>query len=266
MQSELLTVSSQDIDQAIHVIDHGALWLCLKGSASLGIDLGKWSVRRDTAVIFFPGDVVRWHDISPDFLARVIRYSPEALRSACLNMEHSIYSLLREDHLCMREDVVEHVIKSMFRIFDFYFADEMVSDVDNIVNSQLRSFFMGFNSYISNLYKGNATQGASRTVVLFNKFMELVKTEYREAHKVEWFADKLNISRKYLGIIVKDQTGVTPKKILDDYVILQLQLSLRATQKPMKQIAAEFHFTDVSVMTRYFKAHTGTNPLKYRNS
>lgn len=266
MQSELLIVSSQSVDMGLHVIEHGALWLCLQGSASLGIDLDRWKIGKDTAIIFFPGDVVRWHDVSSDFQAKVIRYSPDMLRSACLNVEHSIYSLLREDRVCGRAGVVEHVVKNMFRILDFYFADNMISDVDDIVNAQLRSFFVGYNSFVSNANNGVPTQGASRTVMLFNEFMKLVKTEFREAHEVSWFADRLNISRKYLGIIVKNHTGVTPKRIIDEYIILQLQLALRTTQKPMKMIAAEFHFADASVMTRYFKAHTGINPLKYRNS
>ncbi len=266
MQSELLTVSARSIDTTIHVIEHGALWLCQQGSASLGIDLDSWEMGKDTVIIFFPGDVVRWHDISSDFQAKVIRYSSEMLRSACLNVEHSTYSLLREDRVCGRTGVVEHVIKNMFRILDFYFADDMISDVDNIVNAQLRSFFVGYNSFVSNANTDVPTQGASRTVTIFNEFMKLVKTEFHEAHEVSWFADRLNVSRKYLGVIVKNHTGVTPKRIIDEYIILQLQLALRTTQKPMKMIASEFHFADASVMTRYFKAHTGINPLKYRNS
>ena len=265
MDTQLLTLSPHDIDRAIHVIDHGALWLCLEGEASLGIDLDKWHMSQDSVIVFFPGDVVQWHDMTDDFRVKVISYSSEILRSACLNIEHSIYSLLHDDRLCQRQDVVDHVVKNMFRILDFYFDDRRITDVDNIVNAQLRSFFMGYNSFVTNHSEGNVTQGASRTVMLFNRFMELVKTAYREAHEVAWFADRLHISRKYLGIIVKERTGFTPKKIIDEYVILQLQLTLRTTQKPMKMIASEFHFADVSVMTRYFKSHTGINPLKYRN-
>lgn len=265
MKPELLTLSPSAIDKTIHVINHGALWLCLEGTAELGIDLDKWKIRKDTVIIFFPDDVVQWQNISSDFQARVMRYSPETLRSACLNIEHSIYSTLRDDRVCKNADVVEHVIKNMFRILDFYFTDSLISDLEDIVNSQLRSFFIGFNCYVSNSTNGMQTQGASRTVTLFNGFMTLVKTKYHEAHEVSWYADKLNISRKYLGMIVKTHTGVTPKKIVDEYIILQLQLTLRTTQKPMKQIASEFHFADASVMTRYFKSHTGINPLAYRN-
>ena len=266
MQSQLLTVSPCSIERSIHAIDHGAVYLCMEGTAEVGINFDLWRLEKDTAVIFFPGDVVQWRDISSDFSVRVIRYSAETLRSASMNMEHSIYSRLRGERMCVRKDVVEHVIKNMFRILDFYFSDNFIRDTDSIVDAQLRSFFMGFNDYITNLNNDSAKLEASRTDTLFNQFMELVQTEYREAHEVAWFANRLNISRKYLGAIVKGRTGVTPKKIIDECITLQLQLALRTTQKPLKQIASDFHFADTSVLTRYFKSHTGVNPLKYRNS
>ena len=266
MQSQLITVLPQSIDSSIHAIDHGAVYLCQEGTAEVGINFDRWRVEKDTAVIFFPGDVVQWHGVSGDFSARVIRYSAELLRSASVNMEHSIYSRLRGERMCKRRDVVEHVLKNMFKILDFYFSDDLIRDTDSIVDAQLHSFFMGFNDYITNLNNDSATLEASRTDTLFNQFMELVQTEYRQSHEAIWFADRLHISRKYLGVIVKKRTGVTPKRIIDECITLQLQLALRTTQKPMKQIAAEFHFADVSVMTRYFKTHTGINPLKYRNS
>lgn len=266
MTSTLTILSPESIDHAIHAINHGAIYLCTEGTASLSINFDVWQLEGLSMVIFFPGDVVQWHGVSDDFKGKAVCYSAETLRSASRNMEHSIYSLLRKDRMCVKKDVVNCVIMNMFNILDFYFTDSLISDTDNIVESQLRSFFIGFNDYITSLNTGRTMMESSRTDTLFNQFMELVETEYLEAHDVAWFADRLHISRKYLGMIVKNRTMLTPKKIIDEYVMLQLQLALRTTQKPLKQIAADFHFADSSVLTRYFKAHTGMNPLKYRNS
>ena len=266
MQSELLLLSALSVDSSIHAVNHGAICICRKGTAEVSVNFDRWKLEEDSVIVFFPGDVIRWRNTSGDFQASAIRYSSEILRTACMNMEHSVYSRLRADRICTKKEVVESVVKSMFRTLDFYFADTLAHDTDNIVISQLRSFFTGYNDYVTHLNDESALLEASRTDTLFNQFMELVQTEYHKAHEVAWFAAQLNISRKYLGIIVKNKTGVTPKKIIDECIILQLQLALRTSQKPLKLIASEFHFADASVLTRYFKAHTGMNPLKYRNS
>ena len=73
-----------------------------------------------------------------------------------------------------------------------------------------------------------------------------------------------NISRKYLGIIVSGKTGFPPKRIIDEYIVLRLKLAMRTSKRSLKQIAADFHFSDQSALTRYFRTHVGMSPQQYR--
>ncbi len=73
-----------------------------------------------------------------------------------------------------------------------------------------------------------------------------------------------NISRKYLGIIVSGKTGFPPKHIIDEYIVLRLKLAMRTSKRSLKQIAADFHFSDQSALTRYFRTHVGMSPQQYR--
>lgn len=74
----------------------------------------------------------------------------------------------------------------------------------------------------------------------------------------------MNISRKYLGIVVRGRMGMPPKRIIDGYIILQLKLALRTSRRSLKQLANDFAFSDQSALTRYFRDHTGTTPQQYR--
>lgn len=108
---------------------------------------------------------------------------------------------------------------------------------------------------------GKSTQ---RTEELFTRFMQLLEDEYHKGHEVNYYADRMNITRKYLGIIVKNKTGLTPKQIIDEYIILHLKLKMRTSQNSLKQIADEYHFSDQSALTRYFRTHVGISPQQYR--
>jgi len=94
--------------------------------------------------------------------------------------------------------------------------------------------------------------------------MELLTTEYRQGHEVNYYADRMNISRKYLGIVVRGRMDMPPKRIIDGYIILQLKLALRTSRRSLKQLAHDFSFSDQSALTRYFRDHTGTTPQQYR--
>ncbi|MGN0206087.1 MAG: helix-turn-helix domain-containing protein, partial [Muribaculaceae bacterium] len=63
---------------------------------------------------------------------------------------------------------------------------------------------------------------------------------------------------------VKQNTGKSPKTIIDQYLVLQLKKTLSRTPLSVKQIAWEYHFNDTAFLCRYFKAHTGRTPQQFR--
>jgi AraC family transcriptional regulator, transcriptional activator of pobA len=83
---------------------------------------------------------------------------------------------------------------------------------------------------------------------------------------VSYYAQRLNITPKYLNTISKSITGHTAKSIIDHYVVLKLKVDLSGSDCPIKQIAWNYNFSDVSFFTRYFRLHTGTTPTAYRKS
>ena len=101
---------------------------------------------------------------------------------------------------------------------------------------------------------------------LFNDFMMLMERDYKTSRDVGYYAEKMNITPKYLTNIVKQVTEHTPKAIIDQYTILQLKMQLKRTSLSIKQLAWEYHFTDVSFFCRYCKKHTGLTPQQVREA
>lgn len=99
---------------------------------------------------------------------------------------------------------------------------------------------------------------------MFNRFMMLVERDYKLSRDVAYYASQMNITPKYLTLIVRQMTHETPKHIIDHYTILQLKLQLTASRQSVKEIAWEYHFNDVSFFCRYFKRHTGLTPMEIR--
>ncbi len=99
---------------------------------------------------------------------------------------------------------------------------------------------------------------------LFNRFMMLMERDYKQSRDVNYYANLMNITSKYLTNIVRQVTGHTPKTIIDQYVILQLKMQLKRSGQSIKEMAWEYHFTDVSFFCRYIKKHTGLTPQQLK--
>ena len=54
--------------------------------------------------------------------------------------------------------------------------------------------------------------------------------------------------------------------LINEYVVMQLKLSLCSGNTSMKMLAGEYNFSDLSFFCRYFKQHTGMTPMQFVKS
>ena len=200
------------------------------------------------------------------FQVEILKYNPSLLREASLQLEQTVYSSLREDRCRQDTPVVTNIINGMFGLLKVYFDQSECTCISQLVLCQLKAFFIGFHEYLQRNPQYRPDEVKSyRVRELFNRFMMLLESDYKISRDVNYYAEQMNISSKYLTNIVNQVTGHTPKTIIDQYVILQLKMHLKRTTQSIKEMAWEFHFADVSFFCRYFKKHTGLTPQQIRS-
>lgn len=247
------------------VLTYGAILICRKGKAMLNVNYKDWELYEGAVITLFPNDVVELK-VDGDFEVEILKYNPSLLREASLQLEQTVYSSLREDRCRQDTPVVTNIINGMFGLLKVYFDQSECTCISQLVLCQLKAFFIGFHEYLqrNSQYRPDEVK-SYRVRELFNRFMMLLEKDYKISRDVNYYAEKMNISSKYLTNIVNQVTGHTPKTIIDQYVILQLKLHLKRSTQSIKEMAWEFHFADVSFFCRYFKKHTGLTPQQIRS-
>ena len=276
------------------VLTYGAILICRKGKARLNVNYKDWELYEGAVITLFPNDVVELKvdgdfkslqtengdckspetengdckspQTANSFQAEILKYNPSLLREASLQLEQTVYSSLREDRCRQDTPVVTNIINGMFGLLKVYFDQSECTCISQLVLCQLKAFFIGFHEYLQRNPQYRPDEVKSyRVRELFNRFMMLLERDYKISRDVNYYAEKMNISSKYLTNIVSQVTGHTPKTIIDQYVILQLKMHLKRTTQSIKEMAWEFHFADVSFFCRYFKKHTGLTPQQIRS-
>lgn len=247
------------------VIDYGMILLCTEGEANIRVHFSEWLLKPGAVITLFPGDVVSITHKSEEFKAETLRYAASLLREASLQLEHTVYSELKTDRCRTESATLTSIVSNMFALLRLYFEQEGCSCLDQLVLLQLKAFFLGFYDYLyRNPIKRTADNGSPRTRELFNRFMRELENRYRQSRDVSFYAELLNISPKYLNIVTQRITSHTIKTIIDQYVVLQIKQSLTTEEMSIKQLAWEYHFSDLSFFCRYFKQHTGMTPQQFR--
>ena len=293
-EASLFRSCLEEWQEGPQVLTYGAILICRKGKAMLNVNYKDWELYEGAVITLFPNDVVELKvdgdckspetengdcrspetengdckspQTANSFQAEILKYNPSLLREASLQLEQTVYSSLREDRCRQDTPVVTNIINGMFSLLKVYFDQSECTCISQLVLCQLKAFFIGFHEYLQRNPQYRPDEVKSyRVRELFNRFMMLLERDYKISRDVNYYAEQMNISSKYLTNIVNQVTGHTPKTIIDQYVILQLKMHLKRTTQSIKEMAWEFHFADVSFFCRYFKKHTGLTPQQIRS-
>ena len=260
-------ITPSDLLTEEHAIAFGAMMLCKSGHADIHINFGQWLLTKDSFICFYPNDIAQWKNVSDDFLAEVIIYSPEVLRAASMNIEHEIYRELRDDRLCSNNNLIQNVVKGLFDMFRFYHTNTFFKSKDNITTHLLQAFFMGFADFTRhNPSQAHAhPEESPRNRQLFARFMQLIEEKYKESNEVAYYADKLCITPKYLSQVSRSVTGLPASQWIQFYAAFELVSLLDDTTKTLTEVSDLMHFENVSHFSRYVKKTLGKSPSEYRN-
>lgn len=81
---------------------------------------------------------------------------------------------------------------------------------------------------------------------------------------MSYYADRLHVTSKYLSSVCKKISGQTASKVIDHYVLKDIEYLMKHTSKTIKIISVELDFPDISFFGKYVKKHFGMAPKMLR--
>ena len=138
---------------------------------------------------------------------------------------------------------------------------------DLILQSVARSATMEMLNYLDKLSavsdKPSDRVAANTSDYTFHAFTHLLQ---QNPHKreVQWFAERMNITPKYLSEICKERSGKSASTWIAEVTVAELKHYLRNTTFPIREVARIMEFPNASFFCQYTKKHTGLTPNHFR--
>ena len=98
----------------------------------------------------------------------------------------------------------------------------------------------------------------------FQRFLDLLHSINVKHHTVEWYANELCISPKYLSALCKKHSGKTANEWITEHVLEDIRFYLKQTDYSIKQICDILGFPNPSFFGKYVKDHFGQTPAHFR--
>ena len=103
-----------------------------------------------------------------------------------------------------------------------------------------------------------------RSSELYNQFISQVNNFCRTYSDVHFYADQLNVSSRYLAQVTRRISCKTPKAIIDEYIVKEIERELSTTPHTVQEIANTFGFSSQAHLTKFFKKMRGLTPSAFR--
>lgn len=111
----------------------------------------------------------------------------------------------------------------------------------------------------------NVENTANYTSMLLDKFCALCRDKHSTYRNIEYYADELHISSRYLHTICKKGLQSTPKQVIDYYTAGTAKRLLLTTTLNNQQIADKLNFPDQATFGQFFKRNVGLPPSEFRS-
>jgi AraC-like DNA-binding protein len=99
-----------------------------------------------------------------------------------------------------------------------------------------------------------------------DRFTAMVERDFRDRHRVQDYAGRLDVSPGHLNVLCKQHLGCSAGDTIQRRLMIEAARLLRYTDKPAFVIARELGFADASYFGRFVRRNTGATPRHYRNS
>lgn len=120
-------------------------------------------------------------------------------------------------------------------------------------------FFYGIGCYY---YQASSHDTHSWQVA--NDFFQLIEQYGMEKRNIDFYADKLHLSPKYVQSLIKKTTGKSAYSYIEGALLKEAKRLLATNKHTIQQIAMQLKFCDQSYFGAFFKRMTGMPPKKYR--
>jgi AraC family transcriptional regulator, transcriptional activator of pobA len=240
------------------------LGIAVGGSRQIRIGTKVFEMKAHSVMMIGPGVLRQWLD--DHFLAEhsAIFFTSELFQSPIHPHFLSELPLFKPNiqHVLELPAADFEAVQQLFSLLDTFEQQESI--VSGLVLSLIETF-----THLQNKQNGLMAQSAvpnSRVHQILNDFDVLLQKHYLENHHVSFYADMLNLTSNHMSEAIKEATGKSAKKRIDELLLLEAKSLLKQTNMTIKEVTYWLGFDDPSYFIKFFKQSEGMTPLAYKKA
>lgn len=256
-----LAVDDKQLVDRLCDSDSTKIIICQSGAIEVRIDMQNNTVESPAMIIITSERKIECLSISPNFGAIFISMSDRFIDMLNINSRAQMFMALRNNPVIQFDSNIMSAAESYRELISRSLSHTQNPYRMEVVENFTRAFFYACGFYFHEFVDKHTSTYQDSIV---EKFIVLVRENYRQHRRIGFYADKLCITPKYLSKVIKQSSGQSAVEWIDSYVLLEARAMLKSSHMTIQQIAGTLNFPNQSFFGKYFKRMTGMSPKEYR--
>jgi AraC-like DNA-binding protein len=262
----LLKVSNEkDFPKDFNVNYHTHLF-CHRGSITFLFNEVKMKCKSSEFVFWFAKSKLADLQFSKGFRATVLLVENQFLTNNIPDQNWGIDATLHSRQYPVKQ--IDNKNDRQRILYNFKLLNDRFQDIEHrfyeeALKLQMRLFVLEMWHTFAKEYERR--KRSLQTGTLYERFRNLVQDHCMKEREVQFYANELNITPKYLNAISKQNSGITASEWIQRFAKERITLLLQNENLNIAEISDEMGFSSRSFFTRYVKKVLGVTPSEYRN-
>lgn len=252
-----------------------------EGSMRSVINLQEYSVTAGHIIFITPGTIVEPLEISDDFMIIGMGVPSDMIHLAYSGKLPELLNGQQKHGILAATERESRLLENLFGMLceigttlDCSKEEENsgtksgnerdVSAKEQVISNMIATIISYYNSLFAQ-YKPAMSANSHTARGVFDRFIQLVNTYCTEQRQLTFYADKICLTERYLGTVIRQTSGITAKEWIDKAVITAAKVKLRHENNSVANISEQLHFANPSFFCKYFKRLVGCTPQEYRD-
>ncbi|MCM1302427.1 MAG: helix-turn-helix domain-containing protein [Bacteroides cellulosilyticus] len=259
-------LTSENITEHLYVGQNILFIKCLSGEAAILTNAAEMEISAGTNFLVSDGGLFQIRTRSCDIHFRILRFP--------IDFFNVIYSFLSSEVIEMMDYTLPIFYSAEAnRMLDMNF--EQLCWLHKNKNHAFRNSML-INTVVNYIHiayeqtRHSATEkmplySRDRATQLAYNFYANCCNDSEFHRNIQYFADKMNITPRYLYKVCKESMGYTPKEIIDYNIVGEAKKLLLTTTLTIQEISIRLKFPDSATFGQYFKRIEGVAPQEFRH-
>ncbi|MBQ8807282.1 MAG: AraC family transcriptional regulator [Bacteroidaceae bacterium] len=233
--------------------------LCKADGGSICVDSKEYKLSKNNIVVLPENHII--NNISPSLMreSNIIAVSVDYILNMPSPIDTSIFSYSRYMSVIKIADEKFDDLQSYYR-FIYKESRENGKYRVEIIRSIFFALILEILAEYEKLFEVGDETSDIKANNLSDRFFRLLATNYKKSRSVKFYAERLNLTPKYLSTAIKRVTGRPILDWIHEAILIDAKMLLRTTDMTVQEIADQLNFSSPSAFVQFFKKHTGKTP------